>query len=122
MKELESLCKLKKDSNPAFKYQIRLGYDDLVLKIKEGSEFWKDAKLDSQGKLSDFSIPIYKEVNSWEEKSPPKGRSKKRALTQSKSPLAIPKKLNLRPKYLMTNEKGEGLGCVTTSVSTVDNF
>ena len=36
MKELESFCKLKKESNPNFKYQIRLGYDDLVLKIKEG--------------------------------------------------------------------------------------
>ena len=121
MKELESFCKLKKESNPNFKYQIRLGYDDLVLKIKEGSEYWKDANIDSLGKLSDFTIPIYKGVNSWEEKSPPKGRNQKRARSKSNSPSIISKKINLRPEYLTkkTSEEGEALDSLTTTLATV---
>ena len=104
MKELESLCKMEKEKKHDFKYQIKLGYNDLILKIKDGSDYWKDVSLDYLGKLSDFSIPLYKGVNSWEKKSPPKGRNKKRARSQSKSPSATPKKINLRPQYLNTKE------------------
>ena len=91
------------------------------MKIKDASDYWKDVKLDYLGKLSDFSVPIYKGVNSWEEKSSPKGRNKKRARSQSKSPSAISKKINLRPEYLNT-EEGEVLGDKTTTGPAINDI
>ena len=70
------------------------------------------------GDQSDSSI---EEVNSWEEKSPPKGRNQKRARSQSNSPSIISKKINLRPEYLTkkTSEEGEALDSLTTTLTSV---
>ena len=100
MKEIESYCKLQKESNSSFKYQIRLGYTDLILKIKYRNTNWCEVALDHFGKLKDFQIPLYKGSNKREENSLAKGRKNKHGRSPSKSPILQSKRMNLRPEFM----------------------
>ena len=38
MKEIEGYCKLEKNKDSTFRYQIHIGHNDLLLKIKRGDQ------------------------------------------------------------------------------------
>ena len=79
MKEIEGYCKLEKNKDLTFRYQIRLRHNDLLLKIKRGDQQFQEVNLNIFGPLTPLNVLFYKGNNSWEEKyTPPKGRNKKR--------------------------------------------
>ena len=108
MKEIEGYCKLEKNKDSTFRYQICLGHNDLLLKIKRGDQQFQEVNLNFFGPLTPLNVPFYKGNNSWEDKdTPPKGRNKKRQRSLSKSLITITKKINLRPEYLKSVKNQE---------------
>ena len=122
MKEIEAYCKIEKSKDSTFRYQIRLGHNDLILKIKKGLQQFQEVNLDFFGPLTPLSIPIYKGNNIWEEKNtPPKGRNKKRQRSLSKSPTSVNKKINLRPEYIIGATIGEKEQCKQQEEQSLGN-
>ena len=109
MKEIDAHCKKEKEKNETLKYQIRLGYKDLELFNKiDGATSWSVVPINLFGPVSTSRV-FYYSRRSWEEQSPPKGRSNKRNRSQETSPGRICKKpmIELRPEN-MTKEPVQG--------------
>ena len=113
MKEIESHCKNERSLDPTFKYQIRIGTTDLILKYKKGSATnFTEVPLNNFGPISDFHISHYKGNSKWEESSPPKGRRPKRNRSNDSSPETNCKK----PMFDLST-----MGAVTTQDTTGNN-
>lgn len=94
MKELDELCKKEKEKDTTFRYQIRLGHEDLILRTRSnGSTKWEDQPINKYGDLTPIRVVYYRGNMDWEEKSPPKGRKNKRVRSEDKTPERVVKKI-----------------------------
>ena len=79
IKSIEANCKLQKDKDPNFRYQVRLGKEKLELHIKQLDDIeYTQVQLDLFGpyikpNLTKFNVQTCLNI------SPPKGRTMKRA-------------------------------------------